>query len=92
MLRTRADRLVPLPTVSPGIPSWEDDLNRAAETGAAAIRVYPMHQGIDPCGGEMRVLVAAAGSVGLPLVFTVRFEDSRQRHPSDNVPDLPDSR
>jgi predicted TIM-barrel fold metal-dependent hydrolase len=83
------DRLVPVPTVHPNLPKWEDELNYAAELGAVAIRVYPMHLGLDPCGGDMRVLVAAAGSVGLPLLFTVRFEDSRQRHPADSTADLP---
>jgi hypothetical protein len=36
----------------------------------------------------MRVLVAAAGSLGIPLLFTVRFEDSRQRHAADTAADL----
>lgn len=88
-LTSFGDRLLPVPAVHPGLPNWEDDLNRAVEIGAAAIRVYPMQQGVDPCGGEMRVLVAAAGSVGMPLLFTARFEDSRQRHPLDIAPDLP---
>lgn len=83
------DRLVPVLTVHPHLPNWEDELNYAAELGAGAIRVYPMHLGLDPGGGDMRVLVAAAGSVGLPLLFTVRFEDFRQRHPADSTPDLP---
>lgn len=83
------DRLYPVPTVHPRQPNWQDDLNRAVELGAPAIRVYPMHLGLDPSGGEMRVLVAAAGSVGLPLLLTVRLEDWRQRHPADTAPDLP---
>ena len=89
LLAPHRDRLSPVPAVHPQLPNWEDDLNRAAELGAAAIRLYPMQQGVDPCGGEMRVLVAAAASVGLPLLFTVRFEDSRQRHAADIAPDLP---
>lgn len=88
-LGPHGDRLAPIPVVHPKLPNWEEDLNRAAEIGAVAIRVYPMQQGLDPCGGEMRVLVAAAGSVGMPLVFTVCFDDSRQRHPLDTAPDLP---
>ena len=89
LLGPHGDRLTPVPVVHPQLPNWEDDLNYAGEVDAAAIRVYPMQHGVDPCGGEMRVLVAAAGSVGLPLLFTVRFEDPRQRHPLDNAPDLP---
>ena len=88
-LSSFGDRLLSVPAVHPRLPDWEDDLNHAVEISAAAIRVYPMQQGVDPCGGEMRVLVAAAGSVGMPLLFTARFEDSRQRHPLDIAPDLP---
>jgi predicted TIM-barrel fold metal-dependent hydrolase len=83
------DRLLPVPVVHPGLPRWEDDLNRIVTLKAPAIRAYPMQQCLDPAGGEMRVLAAAAAVAGLPLVLTVRFEDSRQRHPLDSVPDLP---
>jgi predicted TIM-barrel fold metal-dependent hydrolase len=88
-LTPHRDRLIPALTVHPNLPNWQDELNHATEVGASAIRVYPMHVGIDPCGGAMRVLVAAAGSVGLPLLFTVRLEDARQRHPSDVAADIP---
>lgn len=89
LVASHQDRLVPTPVLSPRLPAWEDDLNRAAELAVGAVRVYPMHQDIDPSGGDMRVLVAAAASLGLPLLFTVRFEDSRQRHSADAVTDLP---
>ena len=85
----RRDRLVPVPAVDPALPQWEDEVNRAVAVGAPAIRVYPMQQGMDASGWEMRVLAAAAGSAGLPLLLTVRFEDVRQRHPLDVAPDLP---
>jgi hypothetical protein len=82
-------RLLPVPTVHPGLPDWERELNEAVAIGAPAIRSYPMQQGLDPAGGEMRVLAAAAAVAGLPLVLTVRFEDLRQRHPLDGAADLP---
>ncbi len=84
-----SDRFVPVPVVHPGLPQWEDDLNRAVSLGAPAVRVYPMHLGLDPAGGAMRVLAAAAGAAALPLLLTVRFEDLRQRHPLDVAGDLP---
>ena len=83
------DRLRPVPTVHPGMPRWEDDLERAVNEGAPAVRLYPTWQGIDPAGGEMRVVAAAAASLGLPLLLTVRFEDGRQRHSLDTAPELP---
>ncbi len=87
----QASRLRPVPTIDPTLPGWEDDINAALQIRAPAIRAYPMHKGLDPAGGEMRVLAAALATAGLPLVLTVRFEDLRQRHPLDTTPDLPAS-
>jgi len=84
-----ADRLLPVPTVNPEQPRWQDDLNRALETGAPAVRVFPQYQGIDPAGDEMRVLLAASAVAAIPLILTVRLEDARQRHPLDVAPELP---
>lgn len=83
------DRLLPVPVIHPGLPRWEEDLNRTVGLRAPAIRAYPMQQSLDPAGGEMRVLAAAAAAAGLPLVLTVQFEDVRQRHPLDTASDLP---
>lgn len=84
-------RIMPVPTLHPGLPDWSHDLSDAASMGAPAVRVYPQYQGLDPVGGEMRVIVAAAASAGLPVMLTVRFEDVRQRHPLDVAPDFPAS-
>lgn len=89
VLAAHDPRLVPVPTVHPALPGWDDDLQRAADRGAPAVRVYPTWQGVDPVGGAMRVLVGAAAALDLPLVLTVRLEDRRQRHPLDIAPDLP---
>jgi predicted TIM-barrel fold metal-dependent hydrolase len=91
ILAQHRDRLAPVPAVHPGLPRWEDDINRAIEIGAPALRVYPMHHGLDPAGGAMLVLTSGAAVAGLPLLLTVRFEDVRQRHPLDTVADLPPS-
>lgn len=83
------DRFTPVPVVHPGLPQWEDDLNRAVSLGAPAVRTFPIHQGLDPAGGAMRVLAAAAGATGIPLLLTVKLEDVRQRHPLDVAPTFP---
>lgn len=83
--RAHRDRLLPVPTINPEQAAWQDDLNRALEAGAPAVRMYPGYQGIAETGPEMRVAVVAAASAGLPVVVTVRFEDSRQRHPLDSA-------
>jgi len=87
----RHDRLRPVPTIHPGLPGWTRDLELAAQVGAPAVRVYPMHQGLDPAGEEMTEAVAAAAAAHMPMLLTIRFEDLRQRHALDAVPDLPAS-
>lgn len=91
----RHDRLRPVPTIHPGLPGWNRDLELAVQVGAPAVRVYPMHQGLDPVGGgggeAMKEAVAAAAVAHMPMLLTVRFEDLRQRHSLDAVPDLPAS-
>ena len=90
-LAPHAARLLPVPTVHPGLPRWEDDVAAAAAAGAPAVRAYPMQQGLDPAGREMLALTAAVGQRGLALVLTARFEDVRQLHPLDVAGPLPAS-
>jgi predicted TIM-barrel fold metal-dependent hydrolase len=54
-----------------------------------AVRCDPTYYGLDPTGTEMRGLVQACGSEGLPLMMAVRLEDARQRHPNDRAGELP---
>ena len=64
-------------------------LSDAANVGAPAVRCDPLYLGLEPAGGEMRVLIAACGAARLPLMLAVRLEDGRQRHPNDKVAELP---
>jgi uncharacterized protein len=82
-------RFKPVPTVHPGLPQWEDALAEAANADAPAVRCDPLYFGLDPAGGEMRVLAAACGAAGIPLMLAVRLEDGRQRHPNDRAGELP---
>lgn len=82
-------RLKPIPAVHPGLAHWEDVLADAVNAGAPAARCDPLYLGLDPAGGKMRVLAAACGAAGIPLLLAVRLEDARQRHPNDRVPELP---
>lgn len=88
-LEAHGDRLRPVPAVQPGLPDVVHDLDRARDVGAPAVRVYPNWQGVDPAGDAMHALATEAAARALPLVLTVRFEDSRQRHPLDVARDLP---
>jgi len=68
---------------------WEQVIADAANAGAPAVRCDPLYLGLDPAGGEMRVLAAACGAARMPLMLAVRLEDGRQRHPNDRAGDLP---
>jgi predicted TIM-barrel fold metal-dependent hydrolase len=81
-------RLAPAPVVRPDWPRWERTLRECAERGARAIRAYPMQWGLGPHDARLHELAIACGTLGLPLVLTVRFEDLRQRHPLDVAGDL----
>lgn len=79
----------PAPTIRPDLPHWEHDLADAANVGAAAIRAYPPQWGMEPGNAALAELAVASGMRKLPLVLTVRFEDLRQRKPTDTAGDLP---
>lgn len=85
----KESRFRPVPTVHPALAQWEQAVADAVNAGAPAIRCDPQYLGLDPTGGEMRVLAAACGAARIPLQLAVRLEDSRQRHPNDHVPELP---
>ena len=82
-------RFKAVPVVHPGLAEWEQVLTDAVNAGAPAVRCDPQYLGLDPAGGEMRVLAAACGAARIPLLLAVRLEDSRQRHPNDRVGELP---
>ena len=83
------ERLDPAPVVRPDWPGWEEELARAVDEGAAAIRAYPAHQGIGPEHPALVALARACAAKDLPILLTVRFEDARQRHAIDVAGDLP---
>ena len=82
-------RLRPVPAIHPGLANWQDVLNDAVARQVPALRCDPGFYGIAPAGPDMRVLAAACGAVGVPLMLAVRLEDGRQRHPNDGAPELP---
>jgi len=80
--------LRPVPAIRPDWPKWEDAVRRARDAGAPAIRAYPPQWGLGPHDERMHSLALAAGSLGMAVLLTVRFEDLRQRSPLDVAGDL----
>ncbi|MGE5926789.1 MAG: amidohydrolase family protein [Gemmatimonadota bacterium] len=81
--------LAPVPTIHPGLPGWEAELQLAVQRDAPAVRADPTWFGLDVRGGAMISLARACGAVGMPLMLAVRLEDGRQRHPNDRTEELP---
>jgi hypothetical protein len=81
-------RLRMSPTIRPDWPAWRDELRRARDAGAAAVRAYPTHWSLPPSGDAMRELATTCAEEELCLLLTVRFEDARQRHPCDAFEEL----
>jgi hypothetical protein len=81
--------LRPVPAVHPGLPGWETEVSGARATGAPAVRCDPTYYGLDPVGWEMRALAGVCSAEDVPLLLSVRLEDSRQRHPNDRAGELP---
>ncbi len=80
--------LLPVPTIRPDWPGWEEELARAVDAGAPAVRAYPPQWGLAPGDRALVELGDACADHGLALVLTVRFEDVRQRSPLDVAGDL----
>lgn len=83
-----ASVLQPVPAIRPDWPKWEDGLRRAHDAGAPAIRVYPPQWGLGAHDERVHAIARLAGSLGMAVVLTVRFEDLRQRSPLDVAGDL----
>ena len=80
--------LRPVPAIRPDWPRWEDAVRRARDAGAPAVRAYPPQWGLGPHDERMHSLALSAGSLGMAVLLTVRFEDLRQRSPLDVAGDL----
>jgi predicted TIM-barrel fold metal-dependent hydrolase len=81
-------RLRAAPCIRPDWPRWETALASVIDRGARAIRAYPPQWGFGADDAALRALGAACGEARVPLVFTARFEDVRQRHWMDQAGDL----
>jgi hypothetical protein len=88
-LAPHRSRLDPAPAIRPDWPGWERELERAQQEGAAAIRAYPAHWGYGVEHPALVELAQGCAHAQLPLLFTLRFEDARQRHAIDVTGDLP---
>ena len=83
------DRFVPVATIDPTYPAWEDDLDQCVEEfGMAAVKLLPAHHDYDPDAPEAKELLRACADRDVPAILAAAVEDQRQRHPRVRLRDF----
>ena len=79
--------LIPIGSVNPIWPDWEEDLRRCHEQYMMrGIRLYPAYHGYALDHPEVLRLLASSARRGLLVQIAVRMEDERVHHPSVIAP------
>ena len=79
--------LLPIGTVNPAWPDWEEDLRRCHEQhGMRGLRLYPAYHGYTLDHPEFTRLLGEAARRGMLVQVTLRLEDERVHHPAIDVP------
>ena len=68
----------PVPVLDPGLADWREELARAVDRGAPAVRWLPAYGGYDL--KDVDECAAAVGAAGLVLLVQTRLEDPRRQH------------
>jgi hypothetical protein len=86
--RTRGDGvLIPIGSVNPVWPDWEEDLRRCHEQyHIPGLRLYPAYHGYTFDHPEFVRLLSVAAKQGLVVQIAMRMEDERVQHPAIDVP------
>ncbi len=91
LLRGHEDRFLPLYTLNPTFPTWEEHLSRCVNEyglrpGAGAVRLLPAYHGY--ALEDAAPLLDAPATLEVAVVLTVQLEDMRMQHPGMRVPDV----
>jgi predicted TIM-barrel fold metal-dependent hydrolase len=79
--------LLPIGTVNPAWPDWEEDLRRCHEQhGMRGLRLYPTYHGYMLDHPEFTRLLGEAAKRGMLVQVALRLEDERVHHPAIDVP------
>lgn len=79
--------LVPVGSVNPMLPDWQEDLRRCHEVHQMrAVRIHPNYHGYTLDSTQCSELFAAAQDRGLIVQLVVTMEDVRVHHPLMQVP------
>ena len=85
--RTQGDgMLVPIGSVNPAWPDWQEDLRRCHEQyRMPGVRLYPAYHGYTLDHPEVVKLLAAAAKRGMLVQIVLRLEDERVHHAALDV-------
>jgi predicted TIM-barrel fold metal-dependent hydrolase len=76
----KAARLIPFATLNPTYPDWRRDLETCRDRfGIRGLRLYPQYHDYGFDHPELVELVKKARDLRMPLAFSIRLEDQRQR-------------
>jgi predicted TIM-barrel fold metal-dependent hydrolase len=85
--KTAPDLLLPIGTLNPTHPRWQDDLKRCQQThGMKALRLYPGFHRYTLADPAFRHLLEAAITARIPLQIVSQIEDERTQHPALQTP------
>jgi predicted TIM-barrel fold metal-dependent hydrolase len=81
--------LVPIGSINPELPGWEDDLDRCiTQHQMPGIRLHPNYHGYTLDDPRLSQLLKRATSAGRFVQIAVAMEDTRTQHPMMQVPDV----
>ena len=84
------DRLWPIGTLDPTVPTWREDLaDGLARLNLAGFRLHPTYHGYSFDAPEVLDLAAVLADAGRPLFVALHVDEERFQHPAIRVPDVP---
>jgi predicted TIM-barrel fold metal-dependent hydrolase len=79
--------LIPVGSVNPALPAWQDDLNRCvSDHRMMAIRLHPNYHGYTLDDPTFLELLELAAEKKLLIQIVAQMEDERTQHPAMQVP------